>query len=332
MALTENVSARDFYLEVAKGKIQQHTYVNKFGENHDIDTGTTPEDIWSAGGVYVPPTANRIHQIKSSSANDAGTLIGTYTSTTYSETQLIDSGATFITDGVSVGDVVVDDTSQDHTLVISIDSETQLTIENWHHNGSSNLGNVFRIATAASTGAVFTHVRLGQQKDGTSLTEFVLLNGVTNVPTVNTYFRMSRMHIHGVGTNKTNVGNITATADTDATVTAYIEAGHSQTLIAFVHVPQGKTAYMTSYYASMYRGTKIADAMAQMQLMSNLWGADVETVEHAFSLGAASGSFVKEFKPPKKFTQGTDIWMRCIEVTDSDSEISAGFDIVMVDN
>lgn len=327
-----NIQLNDYMLSVAKSEIVGYSHINKFGENHDIDVATTPEDIWSGGGIYTPPTANRIHQVKSTSAQDAGTLVGTYTSTTFVIDKLIDTGATFITDGVAIGDTIVDDTNQDHTLVISIDSETQLTVEPWHHDATDNIGNVIRIGSPTGTGVVFAHIKQGYLKDGTSETEFILLNGITNVPTVNTYYRITRVHMHGANGNKTNVGNITVTADTDTTITAFIEADHGQTLMAFIHIPQGKTGYMTNYYATMYRGTKIANAMAQMQLVSNLWGSDVELVEHAFALGATGGAFVKEFKPYKKITQGTDVWMRCVEVTDDSSEISGGFDIILVDN
>jgi len=47
----------------------------KFGRNPDVDAGT--EDIWSGGGVWVKPTAARVHALVSSSANDDGSPAGT---------------------------------------------------------------------------------------------------------------------------------------------------------------------------------------------------------------------------------------------------------------
>lgn len=43
--------------------------MNKFGHNGGV--GTSIEDIWEQGGDWVAPTAARIHDIVSSSANDA---------------------------------------------------------------------------------------------------------------------------------------------------------------------------------------------------------------------------------------------------------------------
>jgi hypothetical protein len=44
--------AEDFYLKVAQGEVGGHTFINKFGANFDVDTGTDPETIWSQGGLY----------------------------------------------------------------------------------------------------------------------------------------------------------------------------------------------------------------------------------------------------------------------------------------
>jgi len=44
--------------------------VLKFGHNEDIDIASTPEDIWSTGGVYVFPTSADVLHIVSSSVTD----------------------------------------------------------------------------------------------------------------------------------------------------------------------------------------------------------------------------------------------------------------------
>lgn len=335
MGYSENIKIIDENsgLEIAKGETLGHTHSNKFGKELITGSGVNDVDIVGDGnGIYVPPTTDRTHKVKSDSVQDIGTLRGTYASTTYAIDKLIDTGATFIADGVAVGDVVVDDTTQDHSLVLSIDSETQITIEDWHHDTSSNVGNTFRIAGAGGTGSIFTHISSGIEKDGTQHTEFILMNGTTNVNTLNSYYRITKSHIHGAGANKNNVGKITITADIDTTVTAFIGPNKGQTLMAFIHVPVGKTAYMNSFYVSMFRSTKIADAMADIQLMSNLWGVDAQVIEHSIAVGAAGGLVGKIFNPPKKFTQGTDVWIRSIETTDTNSTISAGFDIIFIDN
>lgn len=65
---------KDFSLEIAKGNVPKHSLITKFGHNPDVDTGTA-EDLWGQGGIFVPPTAARVHAIVSTSANDtsAGT-------------------------------------------------------------------------------------------------------------------------------------------------------------------------------------------------------------------------------------------------------------------
>ena len=50
---------------ISLGLVPGVSHINKFGRNSLIDAATVPEDIWDVGGVYVPPTAPRIHNLRS---------------------------------------------------------------------------------------------------------------------------------------------------------------------------------------------------------------------------------------------------------------------------
>ncbi len=306
--------------------------LNKYGKNPDIDTGTTPEDVWDAGGLISFPTADRIHQIKSTSAQDVGVLKSSGTITSNGGTSLIDTTATFQTDGVSVGDVVLNDSNQDHSIVTAIVSETELTVEPWHHGAEDMTGDVYRIVNPAGTGSAVVHIKSAYKKgNGTSYTEFVILSGTTNVPTVNALYRINRMHGHGAGSNGSNVGTITATADVDATVSAQINPNNGQTQMAVAYVPFGKRGLITNYYGSIYRTGSAASAMAELEMVSNLWGSDSENLEHSMGVSVDGGVSIKHFNPYKFIGAETDIWLRVNSVSSNNTIFFGGFDIILID-
>ena len=45
-------TSEPFELQVSRGQIPGHSALHKFGANFDIDAGTIPETVWSAGGLY----------------------------------------------------------------------------------------------------------------------------------------------------------------------------------------------------------------------------------------------------------------------------------------
>lgn len=239
----------EYYVQVARGLVTGASPLNKFGRNTDIDTGT--EDVWDVGGTWVPPTTARVHNIKSSNAND----------------------------------------------------------------------------TSAGTGARTVSVS-GLNGSYAETTETVTLNGTTDVPTSNSYVIIYRMRVLTAGSGGTNAGNITATAVTDATITARISAGFAQTLMAIWQCPGSYSFYMTSYYVSTNSTTAAKlDIVLWVKPFGEVW-----QVKHTHSFdNSVEHGITHQFLPPFKITEKSLIR---IAVTSSanNQDVSAGFDGVYIAN
>lgn len=245
---------RDFYLEVSKGNITGHTLMHKFGNNDTV--GTSYEDIWGGGSIWMPPTTARIHQITSGSIND-------------------DEGGS----------------GAEKVQVYGLDNNFELQDEE------------------------------------------VILNGTGNVATANTYTMIHRMIVtqSNNGANDSfNAGIITATADTDGTVTAQIDVGMNQTLMAIYQIPAGKTGYLLDFYATISEASPAANGVT-VRLFVQPWGFPWATKE-LFAIQRA-GSSSREFghRAPDSFLAKTIIKMQAM-VDSNSSGVSAGFDILLVDD
>jgi len=115
---------------------------------------------------------------------------------------------------------------------------------------------------------------------------------------------------------------------------AIIGTGNNQTLMAIYTVPNGKTAYLTNYYATVNPG-----GGAPTTFYVRLWGRDNDNsyeaqLKHHLGVSAdadAYGQFQHFFKPYYKFTQKTDIFVTG-SPTGSSVDVSAGFDFILKDN
>lgn len=129
------------------------------------------------------------------------------------------------------------------------------------------------VSTSASDSAAGVGARtirvFGLTGWGTAeVSEDITMNGVTNVPTVNSYVVINRMQVLTKGATDVNVGVITATAQTDATVSAQINAGAGQTRQVIYGIPSTQTLYLTDFRASLGQGTT-AGALCNVQLLVN---------------------------------------------------------------
>jgi hypothetical protein len=91
------------------------------------------------------------------------------TNTTATSLKLIDSAATFITNNVKTGDVVHNDTDETAATVVSVDSETQLTLN----------ANIF-----AATGKIYTVYSMSSQSGMGNPGCYLYVGGAGNVSVV----------------------------------------------------------------------------------------------------------------------------------------------------
>lgn len=316
------------------------SYISKFGRNSVVG-GT--EDIWDAGALWVPPTAARVHNINSTVANDAGTVLSTGTADTGSSTTILyDAAADFVGDGVAAGDAVINDTNIDHSIVISVDDLNTLTLASSHHASFTtqqsttvgfNAGDTYRVVTPANTGASVIHL-YGLDSNMEEAEEFVVLNGANNVATTRAYWRVYRMHTDGAASRTVNnVGIIKATAVTDATVTAQINAANGQTLMAIYTIPKGKIGCMTHFSATIYKSA--VGALANMSLRQTKFASQDgagSIISHTFGIATDGSSHIHHpFIPYKRFEPETDVWLRVEAVSAASPDMTASFDVILVD-
>ena len=254
----------DFSREVALGTVSNYNQNTKFGRNPEVDTGT-PADIWGGGrntlGLHsytgFNATANENLSTASSSVSDVGALVSSGTVTTSDLNNVIDSSATFISDGVSVGDIVLNDTRGTYGYVTAIPSETQLTVFTMISTSTGRydniLGNTYRVATASSTGAAVIRVQRILNSDyEPQINKFVILNGTSTVSTIVDAYRCSRVRVLLAGSAGYNVGEITIRqAVTTANIFCVITATENQTLICCDTVPEDTIVLIESILCQM---------------------------------------------------------------------------------
>jgi len=324
-----------YFLEVSKGNVPGHSSLNKFGDNPDIDITSGFEDIWDGGGIYVPPTFPQLHDVVSTAAGDTGTVIsaGTASETAVDWEDLIDSTATFISDGVLVGDTVLNDTGMELGSINSIISETQLHVgAGFRDPTTAELGNGFtvgqsyRVVNSAGLGAATIYIQ-GLSQFFTEQSEFVVMNGLTPVSTVGLYARQFRARVFGnVGVGA--LGLITSTAATDLTVSCQVMGTANQSLMAIYTVPINKDAYIYQWWGSLSK----KQAGSSNLILRGGFKSGFGYIQQSRSLNS-TGSSAFNYLPvtPIRLGPGLDIWVEA----DSDSNnmgISSGFDLILVDN
>lgn len=249
------LNSKDVFLEA----VRTGTYFGKacvdysiYGLNLDVDTGGA-EDVWLQGGLFVPPTTNRIHDIVSTDANDDG--------------------------------------------------------------------------SPADTGARSVKV-YGVTASGLE-TETIVMNGITNVATTKSYYDIYKMEVVTAGSSNANEGTITATAQTDGTVTnSILTTSYNASARCAVFIPTGYTGYLFSIESSMQQAT--ATSFADLWLLQKYSGG-VWTGRQVMTLNNSGNSLESHtFKLP--YVLAADNWykIQVASVTNNNTVIQSSMQILLV--
>lgn len=172
--------------------------------------------------------------------------------------------------------------------------------------------------------------------DTAEVSEDIILDGTTSVNTSNSYVIIHRIRVLTKGNNATgpNVGVITATAATDATITAQIRAGQGQTQMAIYGIPSTQKAYIGRLYANANKAGGAA-GLLDVSLLSNPEPQTEITsflTKHTFGLQSTGTSALTIPYYSPKVIEGPAIIKVQASSNTNDMDVSAGFDLVVIDN
>lgn len=190
--------------------------------------------------------------------------------------------------------------------------------------------------TSAGTGARTVRIFGLTTWDTNESSEDVTLNGTSNVATSSSYVIIHRMQILTAGSGGTNAGNITATAQTDATVTAQITAGFGQTLMTIYGIPSTKKFYIQKWYGSWAGavGSGTDSAIMRVNVKANADQSDsLFIVKHVLAATGGGNSYINhDFVLPLEVAGPAIVKITVQEVTANNTDIAAGFDGYLIAN
>lgn len=172
----------------------------------------------------------------------------------------------------------------------------------------------------------------GLDQNFDEISEVVEMDGTNPVFTAKDYRRINRLRVATAGASQVNEGLITATALTDATVSATIPATLGSTSSAIFTVPRGHKAWLLGVDASIRRVANPSGAQATCRLMGT--GSidtpnPVTTIRDVFALSAEGDSNIERtYKTPRDIPGPFDLQIIVTDVSDNTTIVNASFALI----
>jgi hypothetical protein len=184
--------------------------------------------------------------------------------------------------------------------------------------------------TSAGAGAKTIEVFGLTSWTATEVSETITMTGTSNALTSNSYVIIHRMKVLTKGASGPNAGIIKATAVSDGTVTAQINAGEGQTQMAIYGIPSVVNAYMTAYYSSTNKSGP-AGGMDISVLVNPEPDAELTSflVKHTQGLATTGTSHEGHVFAPYFKVSGPAIIKVQGNGSTTNFDVSAGFDLIL---
>jgi hypothetical protein len=311
------ISSTPYLYDIAEGSVPNHIPWTKIGYTPTMNA--TESDLWSAAGVYVPPTAEMgMEVVSSNNVDDIGTTIKTGNATGGSLTTLVDTGADFTAAAaVAEGDTVLINkaaTAPQFGVVTGVAAQTLTFAGGLSRGLPVAAGDTYHVLDYSATAGAQAVQICYLDGDFMNGCEIVILNGTTEVPTVKLdLYRINAFRVVAAGANRKPTGALSLRNLANTPVYSYITAGFTRARSSFYTVPAGRTLYVNEFtvsfgyaanqthYARLYtRATQFANTIGTSFRTPNLFYPYTEVV-------CANSSQSVTLPCPTRLFSGVDI-------------------------
>lgn len=184
--------------------------------------------------------------------------------------------------------------------------------------------------TSAGTGGQQIFIE-GLDSSFDEITETVSMNGLTNVTTSNSFIRINRAHVSRSGTyGGFNAGSITVRVTGGGDVQAAIAPNIGQTQKTQYTVPNGKTAYLVRFAASV-DSTKTATVRMFRRERADITATNIASPRLVLERTGLTGGVNFDVNSYDRFPEKTDLWVEATASANNTTAESA-YDLYLVDN
>jgi hypothetical protein len=161
--------------------------------------------------------------------------------------------------------------------------------------------------------------------------EDIILLGTGTANSIDSWYRVNKAEILTAGSTGNNVGNITISQTTSGIIFAVMPATFNQTAIASYTVPAATTGFMVKFTMRIVRASGAAGS-AVVSLRVRDTASSGVFVAKGIVDAQTGGDFSELFPYPIPLPAGADVLIRCDDVSDNATAISAGFSIFLLDD